>query len=100
LQVITANSLPDGRVVFQTSTGWSREIDIADVLGTKEAVATALERAGRDALANRIVDPYAIDVTRDAGHLTPVRLRERIRLTGPTVGNSLPQRDSDRDRAA
>ena len=88
MEVITANGLGDGRVVFQSAFGWTHDIDQAEVLDTKEAVAAALGRANVDAGANRIVEPYAIEVTRSAAGLVPRRLRERIRAEGPTTGNS------------
>jgi len=88
MQIITANTLGDGRVVFQTGSGWSLDIADADVLETQEATDAALARANADAAANRVVEPYAIDVTLTDGHPTPVRLRERIRVGGPTTGNS------------
>jgi hypothetical protein len=86
--VVTANSLADGLVVFQTADGWSHDIDRAEVLEDKDAVTAALERAGRDAGANVVVDPAAIEVRREGVHLVPVKLRERIRAAGPTTGHS------------
>jgi hypothetical protein len=97
VEIITANGLADGRVVFQTGAGWSHEIAAADLLETKEAVAAALDRAGRDALANVVVEPYAIEVKREAGSLAPLRLRERIRMAGPTTGNSIASADTGAD---
>ncbi len=88
MEVITANSLGDGRVVFQTAAGWVHEIDRAEILESKEAVAAGLARATSDAALNRIVDPYAVAVARNAGRIVPTRLREAIRATGPTTGNS------------
>lgn len=88
MQVLTANSLGNGRVVFRTATGWSTRIDEAEVLTSKEAVAAAMLLAEADAAANKIVEPYAVAVTRDGDHLVPSKLRERIRVTGPTAGNS------------
>jgi hypothetical protein len=88
MEVITANSLADGRVVFQTAFGWSLHLDEAEVLRGKEAVEAALRRAAADASANRVVEPYAIAVTQADGEIVPVRLREKIRAEGPTTGNS------------
>ena len=99
MQVITANSLGDGRVVFQTVAGWDHDIKAADVLFTKEAVAAALARANADAVANMVVEPYAIEVTRQAADVTPARLRERIRADGPTTGSSKPKFRSSREAA-
>jgi hypothetical protein len=88
LNIITANSLGDGLVVFQSASGWTLDVDKAEVLATEEALAAALERARRDAAENRVVEPYAIEVTREGTHIVPVRLRERIRASGPTTGHS------------
>ena len=90
MQIITANSLGDGRVVFQTTTGWSLDIGDAQRLESDEAAAAALARANADAAANRVVEPYLIDMRDEAGRLVPVRLRERIRAGGPTTGHSKP----------
>lgn len=92
MDIITANSLRDGRVVFQTAFGWSLHVDEAELLEGKEQVAAALARANADAADNRVVDPYAIAVSRSGDEIVPVRLREKIRADGPTTGNSrLPQ---------
>ena len=91
MDVITANSLGDGRVVFQTNSGWTHELGRAQVLDTPELVAAAMLRANADAGANRVVEPYAIEVKLGPAGLTAVRLRERIRAEGPTTGNSLPK---------
>ena len=99
MQVITANSLADGRVVFQTPTGWSRDINRADVLDNPTALETAMIRANLAAAQNRVVEPYAIDVTRTPGGIVPTRLRERIRVEGPTTGSSKAP-GSARDEAA
>ena len=88
MNVITANSLTDGRVVFQTPTGWVHEIAGAEILLSKEGLESALARANADAAANRVVEPYAIEVKREGARLVPVKLRERIRAEGPTTGNS------------
>lgn len=100
MEVITANNLANGRVVFQTPFGWSFHIDEAELLVSKEAVEAALARANADAAANRVVEPYAIEVARDGDDIVPARLRERIRVGGPTTGNSRKPGVSARDKAA
>src|SRR3712207_3920350 len=100
MQIITANSLGDGRVVFQTPTGWSQDISFADVLDTAEALETALARANLAAAQNRVVEPYAIDVKRGPGGLMPAKLRERIRVEGPTTGHSKDEAAPARTEAA
>jgi hypothetical protein len=89
-QVITGNDLASGSVVFQTDRGWSTNIAEAEILTSSQTVATALARAAAATASNRVVDAYAIDVARTEAGLVPARLRERIRATGPTTGNSLP----------
>jgi len=88
MEIITANHLAGGRVVFLAPFGWSHYIGDALVLETKESVAAALARADADAAENRVVEPYAIEVKREGGRLLPTRLRERIRAEGPTTGHS------------
>jgi hypothetical protein len=99
MDVITANSLGDGRVVFQTPTGWTRELAAAEILLSKEGLEAALARANADAAANRVVEPYAIEVKRADARLVPVKLRERIRADGPTTGHS-KDNEPARDEAA
>ncbi len=88
MNVIIANELADGLVVFQTSSGWTRDIDRAAIMEGKEASEAALQRAKADEAKNVVVDPTAIEVRREGGRLVPVKLRERIRAEGPTTGNS------------
>jgi hypothetical protein len=88
MEVITGNNLANGRVIFQTPFGWSFHIDEAEVLEGKQAVEAALIRASADAAENRVVEPYASAVARHGEDLVPTRLRERIRVEGPTTGNS------------
>ena len=90
MDVITANALTSGAVVFRASGGrWTHQVNDAEVLGTPEASEAALAAANADAAANIVVEPAAIPVTLEDGAVVPVRLRERIRAKGPTTGNSL-----------
>ena len=82
-QIVTANRLTDGIVVFQDSAGgWSEDFARAAVY---EEAAAALARAGEDVVAGLVVDPYAIEVELRNGHYAPKALRETIRASGPTV---------------
>lgn len=92
MHIITANRLADGLVVFLTGDGrWSRIIAASGLLEDEAAVEVALESALADVGANRVVDPYAVEVVVPAPGKEPVprRLRERIRTSGPTTGHSL-----------
>jgi hypothetical protein len=88
--VITANRLTDGVVVFQTiHDSWTEDFIRAAVLSDPEATASALARAKQDEGNNIVVDPYAIVVEERNGHLAPKALREAIRATGPTIRRDL-----------
>ena len=88
--VITANRLTDGVVVFQTlGDGWTEDFIRAAVLSDSHATAEALKRAKQDEANNIVVDPDAIVVEERNGHLAPKALREAIRATGPTIRRDL-----------
>jgi len=92
MHIITANGLADGLVVFRTGNGqWSESIAAAERFEGEAAVEAALEKALADARANRVVEPYAIEMVVPAPGKdpVPVRFRERIRVDGPTTGHSL-----------
>jgi hypothetical protein len=85
-EIITANRLIDGVVVFQDATGgWAEDFARAVVHETAEAAKAALEVAKQSELADVVVEPYAIVVEFRNGHYAPKALREAIRATGPTV---------------
>ncbi|WP_420960234.1 DUF2849 domain-containing protein [Brucella sp. IR073] len=85
-KVLTANRLIDGEVVWYGADGqWRGTIDGVWIARDAETEA-ALEAAGKAAVrANLVVDANLIDVEDRGGKLHPLRLRERIRISGPTV---------------
>lgn len=85
-QVLTANRLSDGAVVYLTENGaWSEWIAESRIAGDAAASA-ALLADGLEATDGQVADlPYLIDVTTDEGNLRPLRYRERIRAFGPSV---------------
>lgn len=85
LEIVTANRLADGRVVFLGERGWSAHIGEATVAGSEAAAVALLELAQRAVAEREVVDPYLIEVVEEEGMLRPARRRERIRSTGPTV---------------
>ncbi len=87
--VITANRLTDGVVVFQTADGWSEDFNRAAVCADPQATSSALERAKQDEASNIVVDPYAVTVAERNGHTAPKALREAIRAAGPTIRRDL-----------
>jgi hypothetical protein len=90
-QVITANRLADGLVVYLARDGgWSRRLADGWV-SRDEAEAVRLNELAADAQKRcLVVGPYPIDVTVEGGAVKPVRLREAIRAEGPTVGAAQP----------
>jgi hypothetical protein len=89
-EMITANRLADGRVVFwQPDARWSEEFQRGAILVDAAAKAEALAQAQASAAANEVVEPYPIELEMRAGHLAPKTLRERIRASGPTVREDL-----------
>jgi len=85
-QVVTANRLTDGNVVYLAQDGsWTRAIADAEVADTDVTINTLLQRAA-DAEANQeIVGVYAIDVSIDGTSVKPTNYKEVIRAKGPTT---------------
>ena len=87
-QIITANKLSDGTVVFLGYDGsWTRHVDDARVAERDEDIADMEIEAGASA---EIVDLYLIDVdvrsAEGSGRfIRPVQYRERIRAFGPSI---------------
>ena len=93
--VITANRLTDGVVVFRTGDeGWSEDFNRAAVLPDPEATTNALKGAKQDEANSIVVDPYAVAVEERNGHLAPKALREAIRAAGPTIRRDLGKQAS------
>jgi hypothetical protein len=88
--VITANRLADGVVVFQTEDdSWTEDFNRAAVRRDAGATAAALARAKQDEAQNVVVEPYAVPVEERNGHCAPKALREAIRAAGPTIRRDL-----------
>jgi Protein of unknown function (DUF2849) len=89
-QVMTANRLRDGEVVFLTRSGeWNERIDEA-VLALEPQAQKALEARADEAVKTTLVTgPYFFDAERRDGRIRAVHMRERIRTLGPTVRRDL-----------
>lgn len=83
-QIVTANDLLEGDVVYFTASGrWSREHGEAVVTYSKDAAEILLARAGRD--QHRIVGAYLAEVVIGDDHRPhPVHFREAFRTRGPS----------------
>jgi hypothetical protein len=85
-EIITANRLIDGVVVFQEAAGgWAEDFARAAIYADAEATKAGLALAKQAELSDIVVEPYAIAVELRNGHYAPKALREAIRAAGPTV---------------
>ena len=95
LQVITANRLDDGRVIFLADEGrWVEAVGRSRVAETDEAVAALTAVAERAVAERKIVGPYLIEVVREGARLVPRRYREVIRAIGPSTHPEFGRPDS------
>lgn len=89
--VITANRLRDGVVVFLAADGtWHDTIGTARIAVPAD-VPALLEQAATQVAANQIVAPYATGITPTPAGPVPLRQRERIRASGPSIDLPLAQ---------
>jgi len=85
-QIVSANRLTDGAIVFlRADDGWSSSLDEAWFVEDETALAAALARAQTDAKDNAVVAIEAFEVRRTEKGVVPERLRDRIRVNGPTI---------------
>ncbi len=86
LQMIIANRLTDGLVVFLSPAGeWVEEIEDGILIETDSHAETALERARVDERECLIVDPNLIAIEIHDGARRPTAIREAIRAFGPSA---------------
>jgi len=88
MQVITANRLDDGRVVYLDQDNCWQDNIAGARRSTKEQGEALLLAVTRDT----VVDPYLIDVA-EIGNNQPNRYREHIRATGPSIDPGTWQED-------
>jgi hypothetical protein len=85
-QVMTANRLGDGEVVFLTRGGsWNEKIDEAVLAQEPQAIAALEARALDGVKANHVTGHYLFDAERVDGKIRASHIRERIRTLGPSV---------------
>jgi hypothetical protein len=94
-QVLTANELLSGDVVFWSGSRWTADLEEAQILRNEpEREAALAEGASREL---EVVGPYLAAV-RDGGSPEPNHIRERLRSLGPSVRKDLgPQAGRHRD---
>jgi len=90
LQVVTANRLVEGDVVYLTEGGqWSERLGDACRADDKQKADALMETAEQAVAAQLVVAPYAIDVTTENGTVRALQYREQIRASGPTIRTDL-----------
>lgn len=88
-QMILANYLSDGRVVFFTrGNGWSADTSLA-AYGEGEALDELIAEARKSAEDNLIVDIEIIGACIDGNTAYPAHIKHAIQANGPTVRTDL-----------
>ena len=91
ISVLSANRLGDGIVVFLDFEGaWSETIAEAVIARSPDEIRALQDRGTYDAAHNLVVEPYLVEVRETARGLVPIRYRERVRVTGPSVLDYVP----------
>ncbi len=88
-QMLTANRLKDGDVLYWKAGKWVLSLAEGDVFSDPKAADAALAGAQQFVTGNVVVAPYLFDVRVDAKGVHPVKEREVIRAAGPTVRDDL-----------
>jgi hypothetical protein len=88
-QMLTANRLVDGDVLYWKDGDWVLALTEGHVFADPKAADAALAQAQKYVSENRVVNPYLFDVRTDAKGIHPVKEREIIRAAGPTIRDDL-----------
>ena len=84
LEIVSANRLTDGRVVYLTrGDGWSESIIDGRTAASAEESTALLADAESAVEAGIVIAPYLVSMADDGGAFAPLHFRERIRLFGP-----------------
>ena len=93
-QMLTANRLVDGDVLYWRAGDWVLALKEGDVFDDPKSADAALAAAQKYVTENRVVNPYLFDVRHDANGIHPIKEREIIRAAGPTVRDDLGKQAS------
>ena len=80
-QVLTANRLRDGEVVYWRGGAWVGDLADAEIFPDEAQAKRALEAAARFVGERVVVNPYLFAVRAEADGLHPIEERERALLT-------------------
>jgi len=96
LQMLTANRLSDGTVLYWRAGGWVARFaeaeSLAGAVATEAALAAALDFVAR----NDVVNPYLFELREGPAGPEPLKERERIRAIGPSVLRTQPKKSESR----
>jgi tRNA(Ser,Leu) C12 N-acetylase TAN1 len=84
-QMLTANRLVDGDVLYWKSGSWVLALAEGEVFAEPADAEAALAAAKTFVARNAVVAPYLFEVRTDARGVHPVKEREIIRAAGPTI---------------
>lgn len=84
-QMLTANRLQSGDVLYRKGAGWVPLLQDGEVYRDQAAADAALAAATSELARNEFVAPYLFEVRDVEGRIVPVKEREIIRAAGPTV---------------
>jgi len=84
-QMLTANRLRDGDVLYWKDGGWVLTLAQGQVFSDSALADAALGEAQARLADNLFVAPYLFEVRVENGRVIPVKEREIIRAAGPTV---------------
>jgi len=91
-QMIIANRLRDGAVVFLASSeGWELAIGAGTVIDNEADATRLMAVAKRHEGECKVIDPQLIEVEINDGKPRPTAIREAIRAFGPTVRTDLTE---------
>ena len=85
LQILTANRLKTGEVLYWHQATWVTALDQAELFSDAGEAEAALASAQAFVTANQVISPYLFEVRQDKNSLRPVKEREIIRSLGPSV---------------
>jgi uncharacterized protein DUF2849 len=94
-QILTANRLREGDVVYWAAGQWVTALSEAQVFQDDAAAKAALNAAAASVQDRTVVNPYLFDVRLEAGVLRPVKEREIIRAAGPSVRRDLGKQSTE-----
>jgi hypothetical protein len=95
LQVLTANRLRDGDVVYWRDGEWTERFADSDVFDGKPAADAALAAAQAFVKSRMVVNPYLFGVREEAGRIRAIEEREIVRSEGPSVRRDLGKQAMD-----